>query len=51
MIGNILPFKGTLPTIGEEVFIAPGATVIGDTVIGAGTSVWFNCGHARRRAR
>lgn len=43
MTGNILPFKGTVPTLGQGVFVAPGATVIGDTVIGADTSVWFNC--------
>ena len=43
MSGHILPYQGTLPTIAEDVFIAPTATVIGDVVIGAGTSVWFNC--------
>jgi gamma-carbonic anhydrase len=43
MSGTILPFQGTSPTIAPDVFIAPTAVVIGDTVIGAGTSVWFNC--------
>lgn len=43
MSGPILPFQGVLPTIGERVFIAPTATVIGDTVIGDDTSVWFSC--------
>lgn len=43
MSGLILPFKGTLPTIGSECFIAPNATVIGDVVIGRGTNVWFGC--------
>ena len=43
MSGHILPYQGTLPTIDPSAFIAPTATVIGDTVIGAGTSVWFNC--------
>lgn len=43
MSGHVLPFQGVSPTIGENVFIAPTAVVIGDTVIGAGTSVWFNC--------
>jgi carbonic anhydrase/acetyltransferase-like protein (isoleucine patch superfamily) len=42
MSGLILPFKGTLPTIDPECFIAPNATVIGDVVIGKGTNVWFN---------
>lgn len=39
----ILPFKGTLPTIAGDCFVAPGASVIGDVVIGAGSSVWFGC--------
>lgn len=43
MSGLILPFKGTAPTIADDCFIAPNATVIGDTIIGAGTSVWFGC--------
>ncbi|MBC7905978.1 MAG: gamma carbonic anhydrase family protein [Rhodospirillaceae bacterium] len=43
MSGLILPFKGTLPTIDAECFIAPNATVIGDVVIGRGTNVWFGC--------
>jgi carbonic anhydrase/acetyltransferase-like protein (isoleucine patch superfamily) len=32
-----------LPTIAPDAFLAPGVAVIGDTVIGAATSVWFNC--------
>lgn len=38
----ILPFKGKSPEIGKNVFIAPGAVVIGDVTIGDGSSVWFN---------
>lgn len=30
------------PTIGQNVFIAEGAKVIGDVTIGNGSSVWFN---------
>ena len=41
MSGLILPFKGTTPTIADDCFVAPNATVIGDVVIGSGTSVWF----------
>ena len=37
----ILPNKGTLPEIGENVFIAPSADVIGDVKIGEGSTVWF----------
>lgn len=43
MAGLILPFKGVLPTIHAECFVAPNATVIGDVVIGAQSSVWFGC--------
>jgi gamma-carbonic anhydrase len=31
------------PVIADDVFIAPGAQVIGDVHIGAGSSIWFNC--------
>lgn len=31
-----------MPQIAEDVFIAPGAWVIGDVVIGEGSSIWFN---------
>ena len=41
--GNILPYNGKWPKIADDVFIAPGASVIGDVEIGAGSSVWFNC--------
>ena len=40
---NILPYKGTLPTIGASVFLAPTATVIGDVEIGDGSNIWFGC--------
>lgn len=39
----ILPYKGILPTIHPEAFIAPGAVVIGDVHIGAQSNVWFGC--------
>jgi carbonic anhydrase/acetyltransferase-like protein (isoleucine patch superfamily) len=38
----ILPYKGVMPTIEENVFIAPGAMVIGDVIIREGASVWYN---------
>jgi carbonic anhydrase/acetyltransferase-like protein (isoleucine patch superfamily) len=37
----ILPFEGQFPTIHPTAWVAPGAVVIGDTVIGAESSVWF----------
>ncbi|HET9919661.1 MAG TPA: gamma carbonic anhydrase family protein [Ktedonobacteraceae bacterium] len=38
----ILPYKGIWPTIAEDVFIAPGAMVIGNVTISEGASVWYN---------
>jgi carbonic anhydrase/acetyltransferase-like protein (isoleucine patch superfamily) len=38
----IHPFQTKIPILGEDVFIAPGAHVIGDVVLGAKSSVWFN---------
>ncbi len=37
----IMPYKNKSPRIHSSVFIAPGAHVIGDVTIGAGSSVWF----------
>jgi carbonic anhydrase/acetyltransferase-like protein (isoleucine patch superfamily) len=41
-MSSLLAYKGTFPSIGDNVFIAPGAWVIGDVVIGQGSSIWFN---------
>ncbi len=38
----ILPVKGVMPTIPENVFVAPNATIVGDVVMGEECSVWFN---------
>ncbi|HLX40076.1 MAG TPA: gamma carbonic anhydrase family protein [Ktedonobacteraceae bacterium] len=38
----ILPYNGITPTIAENVFIAPGAMVIGNVTIHEGASVWYN---------
>ncbi len=38
----VLPFKGVTPKIADDVFIAPGAMVIGDVTIHEGASVWYN---------
>lgn len=38
----ILPYNGVWPTIADNVFIAPGAMVIGNVTIHEGASVWFN---------
>ncbi len=39
---NILPYNDILPKLEEDVFIAPGAWVIGDVIIGKRSSIWFN---------
>ena len=40
---NIISIHGKTPKIHETAFIAPGATIIGDVEIGAGSSIWYNC--------
>ena len=37
----VLSYKNLSPELGEEVFIAPGAYVLGQVTIGARTSIWF----------
>jgi carbonic anhydrase/acetyltransferase-like protein (isoleucine patch superfamily) len=39
----LLPYRGIMPKIHPTAFIAPGAVIIGDVEIGAGSSVWFGC--------
>ncbi|MEI7555691.1 gamma carbonic anhydrase family protein [Candidatus Chlorohelix sp.] len=37
----LIEYNGNRPQIGENVFIAPNATLIGDVVIENGASIWF----------
>jgi carbonic anhydrase/acetyltransferase-like protein (isoleucine patch superfamily) len=37
----ILPYKGIMPKIAQDVFIAPNAVITGDVTIGSGSSIWF----------
>ncbi|MDQ2684005.1 MAG: gamma carbonic anhydrase family protein [Chloroflexota bacterium] len=39
---HVLAVNGVSPRIAEDAYIAPGAVVVGDVEIGAGSSVWFN---------
>jgi carbonic anhydrase/acetyltransferase-like protein (isoleucine patch superfamily) len=39
----IRPYKGILPTVGPRVYIDEAASIIGDVVIGADTSIWPMC--------
>lgn len=38
----ILPVKDVHPKFGDECFIAPNATIVGDVVVGHHCSIWFN---------
>ncbi|MGG9961576.1 gamma carbonic anhydrase family protein [Ferruginibacter sp. SUN106] len=38
----ILPVKGVMPVMGNNCFIAPNATIVGEVVMGDDCSVWFN---------
>lgn len=37
----LIPFEGRAPQVGPDVFLAPGAAIVGDVVLGARSSVWF----------
>ncbi len=39
---TILPYKDKTPHIDASAYIAPGAVIIGDVVIHAHASIWFN---------
>lgn len=39
---TVYTFNGHTPVLGEGVYIAPNAAVIGDVVLGDGASVWFS---------
>src|SRR5579884_2786357 len=39
---TVLPYKGISPTIEGNVFIAPGAMIIGNVTIREGASIWYN---------
>lgn len=43
MKANIMPYKGILPKIAKNSFIAPGSHIIGDVEIGSQAGIWFNC--------
>lgn len=39
----IIPYNSIAPTIHPTAFIAPGAVIVGDVVIGPETNIWFGC--------
>ena len=38
----ILPVEGVYPEFGDNCYIAPNATIVGDVIMGNDCSVWFN---------
>lgn len=38
----IIPVRGFTPKFGENCFIAPNATLVGEVIMGDNCSVWFN---------
>ena len=41
-MATILPVLDKYPQIGEDTFVAPNCTLVGDVEIGAHCSIWFN---------
>ena len=37
----IHPYRGILPLVAPDVFVAENATLIGDVQVGAGSSIWY----------
>lgn len=38
----IIPVRGFTPILGEDCWLAPNATLVGDLILGKNCSVWFN---------
>ena len=43
MPGLIRPYRGIMPKIHPEAFVAETAVIVGDVEIGAGSSIWYGC--------
>jgi gamma-carbonic anhydrase len=41
--GQVFAFGNSQPRLGQGVWVAPGAMLIGDVSVGEGSSIWFNC--------
>lgn len=39
----ILPYRGIMPKIAPDAFIAPGAVITGNVEIGPKANIWFGC--------
>ncbi len=40
---TLYAFNGMSPTLAADAYVAPGARIIGNVTLGAGSSVWYNC--------
>lgn len=40
---QLLPYKGQLPRIDDDAYIADGAVIIGDVTVASRANIWFNC--------
>ena len=38
---NLFEYEGVRPTIADDAWIAPTATIIGDVTIESGASIWY----------
>ena len=41
-MATLLPVNGKSPQFGNNCFVAPNATIVGDVVMGEDCSIWFN---------
>ena len=41
-MGNLIEYLGKRPQTGVNVYVAPGAQLIGDVAVGEESSIWFN---------
>lgn len=42
-MSKLIPYNKKSPQLGLEVYLAPGAVLVGDVTLGEGSSVWMNC--------
>ena len=43
MVDDMAEEKNKMPQMGQDVFVAPGAVVVGDVTLGDRASVWYHC--------
>ena len=41
-MGSLIKYKGKVPQVGERVFLAEGACLVGDVSVGDDSSVFYN---------